>query len=111
AGGMLEPVTMTRSAVAVAPDVGMRFPFASRAPAAAGAGEGTCAGTFKIMAKKIASRTALVGNNPHLGSWTLFIFLFSSIRRILKTAVSVQCFFLLYFFICAGASIIARTIV
>src|SRR5438132_2787756 len=70
--GMFEPVTMTRSAVALA--AGKRFPCASRAPAATGAGEGTCAGTFKIMAKKIASRTALLRNKPHSGSWALFIY-------------------------------------
>src|SRR2546430_16634448 len=56
---MFEPVTMTRCAVALAP--GKRFPWASRASAATGAGEGSCAGTFKIMAKKIASRTHFCG--------------------------------------------------
>src|SRR6266567_2112566 len=96
--GIFEPVTMTRSAVALAP--GKRFPWASRAPAATGAGEGiaaTCAGTSGIMAKKIASRTALLRKNPHSECWTLFIYLFSLIRRILKTPVSVQFFF--YFFL------------
>src|SRR6266487_1135904 len=77
--GMFEPVTMTRSAVAAALDAGTTFPCASRAtgagaPAATGAGGGSCAGTLKIMAKKIASRTALLRNNPHSESWTLFIF-------------------------------------
>src|SRR2546430_12582644 len=95
--GMFEPVTMTRSAVALAP--GKRFPWASRAPAAAGTGEGTCAGTLKTMARKIASRTALLRNNPHSGSWMLFIFLFSSVRRILKSPQSVQCFFCFIFYL------------
>src|SRR5438132_469978 len=85
--GIFEPVTMTRSAVALAPGKG--FPWASRA----GAGEGTCAGTFKIMAKKIASRTAHLRNNPHSESWTLFIFLLGSIREIIETAVRLQYFF------------------
>src|SRR5438046_8160231 len=102
--GMLEPVTMTRSAVAAAPVVGTTFPCASRATGTAAAGEGTgegiaavCAGTSGIMAKKIASRTALLRNNPHSGSWTLFIYLFSLVRRILKTPASVQFFFYFIF--------------
>src|SRR6267378_3078638 len=108
--GMFEPVTMTRSAVAAAPDVGTTFPCASRATGAGapgggeGEGEGPCAGRLDTMAKKIASRTALLRDKPHSGSWALFIYLFSLIRRILKTPVSVQCFFLLYFFVCADAS-------
>src|SRR5438876_10220326 len=102
--GMFEPVTMTRSAVAAAPDVGTTFPCASRATGAGAPGEGegegiaaTCAGTSGIMAKKIASRTALLRNNPHSGSWALFIYLFSLIRRILKTPASFQCFFYFIF--------------
>src|SRR6266581_1816953 len=111
--GMLEPVTMTRSAVAAALDAGTTFPCASRAAGAGapgegeGEGEGPCAGRLDTMAKKIASRTALLRNNPHSGSWALFIYLFSLIRRILKTPAGVQCFFYFIFFICADVSIIA----
>src|SRR6476659_2388355 len=87
--GMLEPVTMTRSAVAAAPVAGTTFPCASRATGAgapgAGAGEGEgpmradmgglpCAGRLDTMAKKIASRTALLRDKPHSGSWALFIY-------------------------------------
>src|SRR6266853_5550782 len=103
--GMFEPVTMTRSAVAVAPDVGTTFPCASRATGAwapgegEGEGEGPCAGRLDTMAKKIASRTAPLRNNPHSGSWTLFIYLFSLIRRILKTPLRVQCFFYFFFYL------------
>src|SRR6266853_4329731 len=102
--GMFEPVTMTRSAVAAAPVVGTTFPCASRATGAGAAGEGegiaaTCAGTSGIVAKKIASRTALLRNNPHSGSWTLFIYLFSLVRRILKTPLRVQCFFYFFFYL------------
>src|SRR6476661_5604022 len=122
--GMFEPVTMTRSAVAAAPDVGTTFPFASRATGTAAPGEGEgegegpmradmgglpCAGRLDTMAKRIASRTAPLRNNPHAGSWTFFICLFSLIRRILKIPASVQCFFLLYFFIRADVFIIPRT--
>src|SRR5207244_9614905 len=71
-------------------------------------GEGPCAGRLDTMAKKIASRTALLRDKPHSGSWALFIYLFSLIRRILKTPVSVQGFFY-FFFICADASIITIT--
>src|SRR6478672_11651200 len=119
--GMFEPVTMTRSAVAAAPDVGTTFPFASRATGTAAPGEGEgegpmradmgglpCAGRLDTMAKKIAIRTALLRDKPHSGSWALFIYLFSLIRRILKTPASVQ-FFFYFFFTCADASIIART--
>src|SRR6266487_5482054 len=101
--GMLEPVTMTRSAVAAALDAGTTFPCASRAAGAGapgegeGEGEGPCAGRLDTRAKEIASRTALLRNNPHSGSWALFIYLFSLIRRILKTPVSVQCFFYFFF--------------
>src|SRR6266478_1776116 len=113
--GMFEPVTMTRSAVAAALDAGTRFPCASRATGAGAPGEGegegiaaTCAGTSGIMAKKIASRTALLRNNPHSESWALFIYLFSLIRRILKTPASVQ-FFFYFFFTCADVPIITTT--
>src|SRR5438874_9935799 len=114
--GMFEPVTMTRSAVAAAPVAGTTFPCASRATGAGtpgggegeGEGEGPCAGRLDTMAKKIASRTALLRDKPHSGSWALFIYLFSLIRRILKTPVSVQ-FFFYFFFICADASIITIT--
>src|SRR5437762_12257700 len=110
--GMFEPLTMTRSAVAAAPDVGTTFPCASRATGTAapgeGEGEGPCAGRLDTMAKEIASRTALLRDKPHSGSWALFIYLFSLIRRILKTPVSVQ-FFFYFFFICADASIITIT--
>src|SRR5882672_4384790 len=121
--GMLEPVTMTRSAVAAALDAGTTFPCASRATGAGapGGGEGEgegpmradmgglpCAGRLDTMAKKIASRTAPLRNNPHSGSWTLFIYLFSLIRRILKTPVSVQ-FFFYFFFTCADVPIITTT--
>src|SRR5436190_24283122 len=114
--GMFEPVTMTRSAVAAAPVAGTTFPCASRATGAwapsggegEGEGEGPCAGRLDIMAKKIASRTAPLRNNPHSGSWTLFIYLFSLVRRILKTPASVQ-FFFYFFFTCADAAIISTT--
>src|SRR6476619_3121653 len=113
--GMFEPVTMTRSAVAAALDAGTRFPCASRATGAWAPGEGegegiaaVCAGTSGIMAKKIASRTAPLRNNPHSGSWTLFIYLFSLVRRILKTPAGVQ-FFFYFFFTCADAAIITTT--
>src|SRR4029077_15898613 len=99
--GMFEPVTMTRSAVAEAPEVGTTFPFASRATGTAAAGEGTgegpCAGRLDTTARKIASRIALLRDKPHSGSWALFIYLFSLIRRILKTPLSVQCFFYIIF--------------
>src|SRR6476646_5669240 len=82
--GMLEPVTMTRSAVAAAPVAGTTFPCASRATGAGeGEGEGPmradmgglpCAGRLDTMAKKIASRTALLRDKPHSGSWALFIY-------------------------------------
>src|SRR6266478_3846296 len=76
--GMFEPVTMTRSAVAAALDNGSRFPCASRAAGAGapgeGEGEGPCAGRLDTMAKKIASRTALLRDKPHSGSWALFIY-------------------------------------
>src|SRR6266478_956720 len=97
---------MTPSAVAAALGAGTRFPCASRATGAGAPGEGegegiaaTCAGTSGIMAKKIASRTALLRNNPHSGSWALFIYLFSLIRRILKTPASVQFFFYFFFYL------------
>src|SRR5438445_4046956 len=112
--GMLEPVTMTRSAVAAALEAGTTLPCASRTTGAwapgggEGEGEGPCAGRLDTMAKKIASRTALLRDKPHSGSWALFIYLFSLIRRILKTPVSVQ-FFFYFFFICADASIISTT--
>src|SRR6478609_3455274 len=108
--GMLEPVTMTRSAVAAAPVAGTTFPCASRATGAGASGEGEgegpmradmgglpCAGRLDTMAKKIASRTALLRDKPHSGSWALFIYLFSLIRRILKTPASVQFFFYFFF--------------
>src|SRR5205823_6234474 len=113
--GMFEPVTMTRSAVAAAPVVGTTFPCASRATGAwapgggEGEGEGPCAGRLDTMAKKIASRTAPLRNNPHSGSWTLFIYLFSLIRRILKTPASVQCFFYIIFLFARMPSIISTT--
>src|SRR5438477_6278221 len=104
--GMFEPVTMTRSAVALAP--GKEFPWASSTPAAAGAGDGTCAGTFKIMAKKIASRTAPLRNKPHSGIWILFIFVgFEPTNT--QNACERSILFLLYFFICADAFIIPIT--
>src|SRR4029077_10685533 len=87
--------------------------------AAAGEGEGegpmradmgglTCAGRLDTMAKKVASRTALLRDKPHSGRWALFIYLFSLIRRILKTPASVQ-FFFYFFFTWADAAIIATT--
>src|SRR5882762_4424890 len=121
--GMFEPVTMTRSAVAAALDAGTTFPCASRATGTAAPGEGEgegegpmradmgglpCAGRLDTMAKKIASRTALLRDKPHSGSWALFIYLFSLIRRILKTPASVQ-FFFYFFFTYAAASIITTT--
>src|ERR1700747_1439618 len=102
--GMLEPVTMTRSAVAAAAVAGTTFPCASRATGAGAPGEGDgegegpiradmggfpCAERSDTMAKKIASRTALLRDKPRSGRWTLFIYLFSLIRRILKTTASV----------------------
>src|SRR6266403_5963068 len=102
--GMFEPVTMTRSAVAAALEAGTTLPCASRTTGAwapgGGEGEGPCAGRLDTVAKKIASRTALLRGKPHSGSWALFIYLFSLIRRILKTPASVQ-FFFYFFFTCA----------
>src|SRR6185312_12527450 len=87
--GMFEPVTITRSAVAAAPVAGTTFPFASRATGTAAPGEGEgegegpmradmgglpCAGRLDTMAKEIASRTALLRDKPHSGSWALFIY-------------------------------------
>src|SRR6266567_6007321 len=80
--GMLEPVTMTRSAVAVAPAAGTTVPNAARATGAwapgeaegEGEGEGPCAGRLDTMAKEIASRTALLRHKPHSGSWAFFIY-------------------------------------
>src|SRR5207249_10447685 len=94
--GMFEPVTMTRSAVALAP--GKRFPWASRAPAAAGTGDGTCAGRFKTMAKEIASRTALLRNNPHSEIWTLFMFFVLLRPTNNQNGRKRSMLFLLYFF-------------
>src|SRR6266513_6479177 len=91
---------MTRSAVALAP--GKRFPCASRAPAATGAGEGiaaTCAGTSGIMAKKIASRTALLRNNPHSGRWMLFIFCSPPSDEYSKRLKMFNAFFILFFYL------------
>src|SRR5438477_5108835 len=105
--GMFEPVTMTRSAVAAAPVVGTTFPCASRATGAwapgggEGEGEGPCAGRLDTMAKKIASRTAPLRNNPHSGSWTLFIYLFLLGPTNTLNACKRSMLFLLYFFICA----------
>ena len=68
--GIFEPVTTTRSAVAVVPaGAGKIFPCASRA----GEGDGTCAERLKTMAKKIASRTETLRSNPHPKSWIFFI--------------------------------------
>src|SRR5205809_5680416 len=95
--GMFEPVTITRSAVADAP--GRIFPCASRAPAAAGTGEGTCAVTFKIMAKKIARRTAPLRNNSHSESWTLFIFFSPPSDEYSKRMKAFNAFFALFFYL------------
>src|SRR5256714_12956729 len=78
--GMLEPVTMTRSAVAAVLEAGTTLPCASRTTGAGapgggdGEGEGPCAGRLDTMAKKIASRTALLRDKPHSGSWAFFIY-------------------------------------
>src|SRR5438067_1786944 len=95
--GMFEPVTMTRSVVALAPGKG--FPWASRAPAAAGTGEGTCAETFMIMAKKIASRTAPLRKNPHSGSWIFFIFCWVRTDEYSKRLQAFNAFFTLFFYL------------
>src|SRR6266480_3407172 len=102
--GMFEPVTMTRSAVAAAPDVGTTFPCASRATGAwaPGGGEGiaaTCAGTSGIMAKKIASRTALLRKNPHSGRWMLFIFCSPPSDEYSKRLKMFNAFFILFFYL------------
>src|SRR6476646_3816481 len=104
--GMFEPVTMTRSAVAAALDAGTRFPCASRAtgPWAPGEGEGegiaaVCAGTSGIMAKKIASRTALLRNNPHSGSWALFIYFVLLGPTNTQNACRRSILFLLFFYL------------
>src|SRR5437879_3143440 len=102
--GMFEPVTMTRSAVAAAPDAGTTFPCASRATGAGAPGEGegiaaTCAGTSGIMAKKIASRTALLRNNPHSGSWTFFIFCSPTSDEYSKRLQAFNAFFTLFFYL------------
>src|SRR6266513_5545058 len=102
--GMLEPVTMTRSAVAEALDAGTTFPCASRATGAGAPGEGegiaaTCAGTSGIMAKKIASRTALLRNNPHSGSWMLFIFCSPPSDEYSKRLKMFNAFFILFFYL------------
>src|SRR6266480_4506955 len=104
--GMLEPVTMTRSAVAEALDAGTRFPCASRATGAGAPGEGegegiaaTCAGTSGIMAKKIASRTALLRNNPHSGRWMLFIFCSPPSDEYSKRLKMFNAFFILFFYL------------
>ena len=115
--GMLEPVTMTRSAVAAALDAGTRFPCASRATGAGapgggdgeGEGEGPCAGRLDTMAKKIASRTETLRSNPHPKSWIFFIQVRLCLRRIRKTPGNVQCFFSLLIFIFEDVFIIART--
>src|SRR6266481_3876776 len=104
--GMFEPVTMTRSAVAAALDAGTRFPCASRATGAGAPGEGegegiaaTCAGTSGIMAKKIASRTALLRNNPHSECWTLFIFCSPRSDEYSKRLQAFNAFFTLFFYL------------
>ena len=85
---MFEPVTMTRSAVAVAAaDAGTTFPCASRA----GAGDGPCAERLKTMAKEIASRTETLRSNPHPRSWIFFIQVRLCLRRIRKTPDNIQC--------------------
>src|SRR6266550_4933097 len=113
--GMLEPVTMTRSAVAAAPVAGTTFPCASRATGAwapgegEGEGEGPCAGRLDTRAKEIASRTAPLRNNPHSRSWTLFIYFVLLDPTNTQNACKRSMLFLLYFFICADASIISTT--
>src|SRR5437868_10782601 len=102
---MFEPVTMTRSAVAVAAaGAGTAFPCASRA----GAGDGPCAERLKTMAKKLASRTETLRSNPHPRSWIFFIQVRLCLRRIRKTPNNVQCFFS-FFLIFGDVFIIART--
>src|SRR4030095_12881378 len=91
---MLDQVTMTRSAVAVAAaGAGTIFPCASRA----GAGDGPCAERLKTMAKKMASRTETLRSNPHPRSWIFFIQVRLCLRRIRKTPDSLQYFFCFYF--------------
>src|SRR6476660_3258270 len=114
--GMLEPVTMTRSAVAAAPVAGTTFPCASRdtgagAPGAApgeGEGEGPmradmgglpCAGRLDTMAKKIASRTALLRDKPHSGSWALFIYFVLLDPTNTQNASKHSILFLLFFYV------------
>src|SRR4029079_10684108 len=108
--GMFEPVTMTRSAVAAAPDVGTTFPCASRATGTAAAGEGEgpmradmgglpCAGRLDTMAKKIASRTALLRDKPHSGSWALFIYFVLLDPTNTQNASKHSILFLLFFYV------------
>src|SRR5207248_9961223 len=103
--GMFEPVTMTRSAVAVAAaGAGKTFPCASRV----GAGDVVCAGRFQTMAKKIASRTETVRSNPHPRSWIFFIQVRLSREEYKKRLTTFNSFFSL-FFIFGDMFIIART--
>src|SRR4029077_9192246 len=112
--GMLEPVTMTRSAVAEALDAGTTFPCASRATGAGAPGEGEgegegpmradmgglpCAGRLDTMAKKIASRTALLRDKPHSGSWAFFIYFVLLDPTITQNACKRSILFLLFFYL------------
>src|SRR5437660_7207939 len=104
--GMLEPVTMTRSAVAVALEAGTTLPCASRTTGAwapgggEGEGEGPCAGRLDTMAKKIASRTALLRHKPHSGSWAFFIYFVLLDPTNTQNACKRSILFLLFF--CLG---------
>src|SRR5205823_14211641 len=92
--GMLEPVTMTRSAVAVAAaGAGTTFPCALRA----GAGDGACAERLKTMAKKIASRTETLRSNPHPTSRIFFIQVRLCLEEYEKRLTTFNSFFSLFF--------------
>src|SRR5438874_10028563 len=107
---MFEPVTMTRSAVAVAAAGGGKiFPCASRA----GEGDGTCADRLTTMAKKIASRIETLRSNPHPRSWIFFIQVrlcreeYENARQLSMLFCSI--FFWAYFLFFRPLSIIATT--
>src|SRR6476620_910393 len=109
---MFEPVTMTRSAVAAAPVAGTTFHCASRATGAGAEGDGEgegpmradmgglpCAGRLDTMAKKIASRTALLRHKPHSGRWALFIYFVLLDPTNTQNACKRSILFLLFFYL------------
>src|SRR5436309_8425035 len=102
---MFEPVTMTRSTVAVvAAGAGKTFPCASRA----GEADGICPERLKTMAKEIASKTETLRSNPHSRNWIFFIWVRLCQAGIQKRPDAVQCFFR-FFLIRRLLSIISTT--